>query len=47
MKKSSSLVLSILFFLAVSPLQTSAANDKLNNTKTTETIPESARARNY
>ena len=44
MKKSSLTVLTVLFFLALSPLQTNAATEVVNNPKTTETGTESARA---
>lgn len=44
MKKSSLMVLTVLFFLAISPLQTNAGTDIVNNPKTTEAGAESARA---
>lgn len=44
MKKSSLMVLTVLFFFAISPLQTNAGTEIVNNPKTTETGTESARA---
>lgn len=44
MKRSFLMVLTVLFFLAFSPLQTNASTEIVNNPKTTEAGLESARA---